>query len=68
MTQSLLLCAYRQGEEIAIYDGRPTTVMLLATGAVEDSNPSDYLTVQASLVAADRLYMMKKQVCLLVTT
>ena len=38
--------------------------MLLATGAVEESNPSDYLTVQAGLVASDRLYMMKKQVCM----
>ena len=52
----------RQGEEIAIYDGRPTTEMLLATGAVEESNPSNFLTVKASLVAADRLYAQKKQV------
>ena len=52
----------RQGEEIAIYDGRPTTEMLLARGDVQASNPSDYLTVQAGLVAADRLYMQKKQV------
>lgn len=59
-----MLSDCRQGEEIAIYDGRPTTEMLLATGSVEESNPSDYLTVQASLVAADRLYMMKKEVSL----
>ena len=36
--------------------------MFLATGTVEEENLSDYLTVQASLVAADKLYMLKKQV------
>ena len=52
----------RQGEQIAIYDGRPNTEMFLATGTLEENNLSDHLTVQASLVAADKLYMLKKQV------
>lgn len=53
---------FRQGEPIAIYDGRPNTEMFLASGKLEENNLSDYLTVQASLVAADKLYVMKKQV------
>ena len=52
----------RQGEQIAVYDGRPNTEIFLACGTVEENNLSDYLTVQANLVAADKLYMMKKQV------
>lgn len=36
--------------------------MFLASGMLEENNLSDYLTVQASLVAADKLYVMKKQV------
>ena len=36
--------------------------MFLATGTLEENNLSDHLTVQASLVAADKLYMLKKQV------
>ncbi|DBA68672.1 TPA: hypothetical protein ACH3X2_013468 [Trebouxia sp. C0005] len=52
----------RQGEPVAIYDGRPNSEMFLASGMLEENNLSDYLTVQASLVAADKLYVMKKQV------
>ena len=36
--------------------------MFLATGTLEENNLSDYLTVQVNLVAADKLYMLKKQV------
>ena len=56
-----LFCC-RQGEQIAIYDGRPNTEMFLATGTLEEENLSDCLTVKANLVAADKLYMLKKQV------
>ncbi|KAL3145868.1 hypothetical protein ABBQ38_015239 [Trebouxia sp. C0009 RCD-2024] len=52
----------RSGEQVKIYDGRPNTEMFLATGTVEENNLSDYLTVQVNLVAADKLYMLKKQV------
>lgn len=52
----------RQGEPIAIYDGRPNTEMFLATGKLEDNNLSDHLTFQANLVAADKLYTLKRQV------
>ena len=41
--------------------------MFLASGKLEEKNLSDYLTVQASLVAADKLYVMKKQVRTLIT-
>jgi Holliday junction resolvase len=41
--------------------------MFLASGKLEENNLSDYLTVQASLVAADKLYVMKKQVQTLTT-
>lgn len=57
----------RQGEQIAIYDGRPNTEMFLATGTLEEENLSDCLTVKANLVAADKLYMLKKQVISLCT-
>ena len=53
---------YRQGEAIAIYDGRPNTEMFLATGKLEDNNLSDHLTFRANLVAADKLYTLKRQV------
>jgi hypothetical protein len=37
----------RRGEEVAIQDGRPSGELLLATGALEDDNPADCLSVQA---------------------
>ena len=52
----------RSGEQVKIYDGRPNTEMFLATGTLEENNLSDFLTVQANLVAADKLYMLKTQV------
>ena len=52
----------RQGDQVKIYDGRPNTEMFLATGTLEEDNLSDFLTVQVNLVAADKLYMLKKQV------
>lgn len=55
-----LVC--RQGEQIAIYDGRPNGELFLATGTVEDGNPADCLALKASLVKADRLYSGKKAV------
>ena len=55
-------CFCRSGEQVKIYDGRPNTEMFLATGTVEEENLSDFLTVQVNLVAADKLYMLKKQV------
>ena len=37
----------RAGEELCVYDGRPNSEMVLATGAVEPDNPADHLTMQA---------------------
>ncbi|KAK9917898.1 hypothetical protein WJX75_009348 [Coccomyxa subellipsoidea] len=53
---------YRQGEAVAVYDGRPNGELLMATGRVEDDNASDCLTVRVGLVQADRLFSVKKQV------
>lgn len=53
---------YTAGDEIKVYDGRSNGELLMATGAVEAYNPSDYLTLNASLVAADRLYSMKEEI------
>ena len=52
----------RQGEAVAVYDGRPNGELLMATGRVEDDNASDCLTVRVGLVQADRLFSVKKQV------
>lgn len=54
--------SYEVGDEIKVYDGRSNGELLMATGAVEAYNPSDYLTLNASLVAADRLYAMKEEI------
>lgn len=54
--------SYGVGDEIKMYDGRSNGELLMATGAVEVHNPSDYLTLTASLVAADRLYAMKEEI------
>lgn len=53
---------YSPGQEVRLYDGRPTGEVLLATGTLEPSNPADCMVMPASLVAADRLYAMKRQV------
>lgn len=54
--------SYSVGEEVRAYDGRSNAEMFLATGKIESSNPSDYLILNASLVPADRLYQLKKDV------
>lgn len=45
-----------------LFDGRSTGELFLATGQVEDQNPSDNLFMKAELVQADRLYTAKKQI------
>lgn len=63
--QSVTLVAsrpYSRGQEVRLYDGRPSGEMLLATGTLEPANPSDCLILPASLVAADRLYSQKKEI------
>jgi hypothetical protein len=44
------LAGCRSGSEVLLYDPRPNGELLLATGAVPDTNPSDYLLWDASLV------------------
>ena len=52
----------RKGDAVAMYDGRPNAELFLATGSVEDQNPSDCLAMKAELVKADRLYSSKKSI------
>jgi hypothetical protein len=47
---------------VAIYDGRPSGELVLATGRLEDDSPADCLSVRVGLVPADRLYTSKKQI------
>jgi len=64
-TQSVVLVAsrpYSPGQEVRLFDGRPSGEVLLAMGTLEPANPADYLTLTASLVPADRLYTMKQQI------
>jgi len=37
----------RAGEELCVFDGRPNSEMVLATGTVERDSPADHLTMQA---------------------
>ena len=53
---------YSNGQEVRVYDGRPSGEVLLATGSIELANPADCLMLPAALVAADRLYSQKKEV------
>ena len=53
---------YSRGQEVRLFDGRPSGEVFLATGSLEPSNPADCLTLPAALVPADRLYSMKKEV------
>ena len=53
---------HRKGDAVAMYDGRPNAELFLATGSVEDQNPSDCLAMKAELVKADRLYSSKKSI------
>jgi histone-lysine N-methyltransferase SETD3 len=50
------------GDPVKVYDGRPNGELFMATGCVERVNPSDFMTLNASLVQADRLYTMKEEV------
>ncbi len=59
---SLPLPWCRPGEPIATFDGRPAGEVLLATGTVEEKPESDFLTVRATLVASDKLYVQKREV------
>ena len=45
-----------------MFDGRPNSELILATGRVEDDSPSDYLTISVGLVQADRMYSTKKEI------
>ena len=45
-----------------MFDGRPNSELILATGRVEDDSPSDYLTISVGLVQADRMFSTKKEI------
>jgi len=52
----------RSGAEVALNDPRPNGELLLAMGRVPDTNPSDCLMWDASLVQADKYYVMKQEI------
>lgn len=54
--------AYREGEELSLYDGKPNGERMLSTGCLEEGNPSDCLEVEVELVATDGLYRAKREV------
>ncbi len=45
-----------------MFDGRPNSELILATGRVEDDSPADYLTISVGLVQADRMFSTKKEI------
>lgn len=56
-TSSVVLTAgrpYREGQEVLLNDGRPNGELVLATGTLQDNNPSDNLLFNAELLPADR--------------
>lgn len=52
----------RRGEPLLISDQRPNRELALAYGICEDDNMNDCLEYEASLIGADRLYTLKKQI------
>ncbi|CAG9467763.1 unnamed protein product [Pedinophyceae sp. YPF-701] len=52
----------RGGEELRLSDPRPNSELLLATGRIEEPNPADCIIYRSSLVAADRMFELKRQV------
>lgn len=53
---------YEAGQEVRLFDGRPSGEVFLATGSIEPANPADCLVLSAGLVAADRLYSQKASI------
>eukprot|EP01025_Chloroclados_australasicus_P026878 TRINITY_DN26696_c0_g2_i1.p2 TRINITY_DN26696_c0_g2~~TRINITY_DN26696_c0_g2_i1.p2 ORF type:complete len:501 (-),score=29.89 TRINITY_DN26696_c0_g2_i1:203-1489(-) len=53
---------YRQGQEVMLNDQRNSGEIFMAKGYVDESNAFDFMTITASLVQADRLYNMKKEI------
>ena len=47
---------------MTVFDGRPNSELILATGRVEDDSPADHLTVSVGLVPADRMFSTKKEI------
>lgn len=53
---------YREGQEVLLNDERPNGELLMVTGSIPESNMSDFLYFPASLLAADRYFIMKSQI------
>ena len=55
---------YREGQEVLLNDPRPNGELLMATGALPDSgsNTSDFVDFPASLIPADKYFIMKSQI------
>jgi hypothetical protein len=53
---------FARGGEVRLNDGRPNGERLLATGAVQPDNKSNYLLFETELVRSDKLYSSKREV------
>lgn len=53
---------FAAGQPVLLDDPRPNSERLLATGTVQDTNFSDYLLFETTLVPSDKLYTSKREV------
>lgn len=54
--------AFAAGSEVKLNDARPNSERILATGALQPGNASNYLLFEAALVPTDKMYSIKKEV------
>ena len=58
---------YREGQEVLLNDPRPNGELLMATGTLpNESNAADFLNFPAALIPADKYFIMKSQVSMMV--
>jgi hypothetical protein len=53
---------FAAGSEVKLNDARPNSERLLATGALQPDNDSNYLLFEAALVPSDKMYSIKREV------
>lgn len=53
---------FSPGQPVLLDDPRPNSERLLATGTLQDTNFSDYLLFETTLVPSDKLYTSKREV------
>eukprot|EP01024_Parvocaulis_polyphysoides_P018683 TRINITY_DN18291_c1_g3_i1.p1 TRINITY_DN18291_c1_g3~~TRINITY_DN18291_c1_g3_i1.p1 ORF type:complete len:316 (-),score=22.75 TRINITY_DN18291_c1_g3_i1:137-1084(-) len=53
---------YRSGQEVMLNDTSNSGELFISKGYVDDTNVYDYMYITASLVQADKLYRMKREI------